>query len=83
MEHNIDETTMSVVNNGHPGTMLSIAHFGVMEFARRMKRHRKVNMNAGLTSFARYQLTVVECAKRGVRFLPAQVMRPIFSASNL
>lgn len=83
MEHKMDEDLMSVWKTGHPGTTLSIAQFGITEFARFMQSHRKVNSNAGPKNFARYQLTMVECAKRGVRFLPAQVMRPIFAASNL
>lgn len=83
MELKIDESLMSVWNTGHPGTTLSIAQFGMTEFARVMKDHRKVNLNADPKNFARYQLTAAECAKRGVRFLPVQVMRPIFAASNL
>ncbi len=31
----------------------------------------------------RHDLTKQECARRGVRFLPAQVLRPIFAANEV
>lgn len=37
----------------------------------------------GSKVFKRYELTLAECQKRGVRFLPAQVMRPIFQAAGV
>lgn len=52
-------------------------------YARLMKVHRKVNANADSDVFKRYELMLAECQKRGVRFLPAQVMRPIFRAAGL
>lgn len=44
---------------------------------------RKSNYNADPNAFKRYELTLSECRNRGVRFLPAQVMRPIFHAAGL
>lgn len=48
-----------------------------------MKAHRKANSNADPRVFERYTLTRAECLKRGVRFLPAQVMRPVLLAAGL
>lgn len=48
-----------------------------------MKAHRKANSNADPKVFERHNLTQAECLKRGVRFLPAQVMRPLFQAAGV
>lgn len=50
---------------------------------RTMKESRKVNAKANPAVFRRYEMTFAECKKRGVRFLPLQVMRPIFLAAGL
>lgn len=48
-----------------------------------MKESRKVNSNADPKVFQRYELAVAECKKRGVRFLPVQVLRPLYRAAGL
>tara|TARA_Y100001972_G_scaffold115322_1_gene151886 strand:- start:3089 stop:3268 length:180 start_codon:yes stop_codon:yes gene_type:complete len=35
------------------------------------------------TGWRRHQLTLAECKKRGVKFLPRQVMGPIFKKAGL
>ena len=48
--------------------------------------HLEKKVNAGLEaqrSHRRHQLFTEQCAKRGVRFLPAQVMRPIYEREHL
>ena len=50
---------------------------------RTMRVCRKGNFNADPKVFKRYELTLAECKKRGVRFLPKQVLRPIFEAAGL
>jgi hypothetical protein len=42
-----------------------------------------VNQAGVPEAFMRYKLTQDECQKRGVRFLPAQVMRPILQAAGI
>lgn len=44
---------------------------------------RKVNSKADSAQFERYQLTLSECKRRGVRFLPRQVMNQIFRKAGL
>jgi hypothetical protein len=48
--------------------------------------HPEKKVNAGTEaqrSDRRQQLFAEQCAKRGVRFLPAQVMRPIYEREGL
>ncbi len=52
-------------------------------YQKTFKVGRKVNSNADPKVFKRYELTIAECKRRGVRFLPAQVLRPIFQAADL
>jgi hypothetical protein len=74
----------SILNSGHAGTTLSVAQADVAGvFARMLKAHRKVNANADPKEFKRYEMTLAECKKRGVRFLPVQAMRPAFQAAGL
>ncbi|WP_143188291.1 hypothetical protein [Burkholderia ubonensis] len=49
----------------------------------RFRIGRKTNTAADPKNFKRYALMAEEAKKRGVRFLPAQVMRPIFQAAGL
>lgn len=56
---------------------------GKERISKMFRESRKVNASANPNTFKRYELTLVECKKRGVRFLPAQVMRPIFQSAGL
>jgi hypothetical protein len=42
-----------------------------------------VNQAVVVELYERLHLTQAECQKRAVRFLPAQVMRPIFQAAGM
>ncbi len=48
-----------------------------------MRINRKVNADADSKDFDRYILSLAECKKRGVKFLPRQVMKKIFHAHRL
>lgn len=54
------------------------------EFAENLLRvARKANSAADPKRINRHELVTAEARKRGVRFLPLQVMRPIFQAADL
>lgn len=46
-----------------------------------MRESRKWGSND--SGWKKHQLTVEECKKRGVKFLPRQVMKPIFKQAGL
>jgi hypothetical protein len=47
------------------------------------KSHRKENVNDDGNGFKRFELFIAECKRRGVRFLPRQVMHPIYKTAGL
>ncbi|MBX3755195.1 hypothetical protein [Ralstonia pickettii] len=54
------------------------------EFAEGLLRvGRKQNSAADPKSIMRHEMAAAESRKRGVRFLPLQVLRPIFQAADL
>lgn len=77
------EALNDVVNTGHSGSIYSANQAGVSDAFIKIKTHSKTNSAADPNVVERYRLTRDECERRGVRFLPAQVMRPILRAAGL
>lgn len=75
---------MNIYSTGHANwASVNQAQLSPEVFNRLAKISRKINSNADPKVFQRYELMRSECAKRGVRFLPNQVLRPIYLAAGL
>jgi len=65
----MDKQYLELMNHGHPGVKASLSQLNIGDSFVLMRK--------------RFNLTREACAQRGVRFLPAQVLRPIYTAAGL
>lgn len=74
---------MDIYTTGHPNWVSTNAAGVPDAFDRIARVGSKWNANEDPKVFKRHQLADAECKRRGVRFLPFQVMRPIIKAAGL
>lgn len=71
--------TMSSIGTSNSTLLATTASVAEDHIAELMRRHRKVNDSPlAAKLWRRREIALVECARRGVRFLPAQCLRPVF-----
>lgn len=72
------------MDNSNRPVLATTASVGAKHLADLGRLHRKVNATPeAARSYARYRIMQEECARRGLRFLPKQVLRPLYARDGL